>query len=158
MSTRSRVGLLRDDGTVKSIYVHFDGYKEGVGKTLQKHYTKVEDIEKLLELGNLSVLGSEYNETLSKISWHRYDKDLSDEDKKLIEQVDSGSYTITYKDRSGQNEEARIDESLAEFVSKAGNCGEEYMYIFKPDYDGVRKWFMMEVPYFEPLEWLLEGK
>lgn len=34
MSTRSRIGMINPYGSVSSIYCHFDGYPEGVGKTL----------------------------------------------------------------------------------------------------------------------------
>jgi len=61
MSTRSRVGLLTAD-EVRSIYVHFDGYPEGVGKTLVEHWTDPAEIEKLLDLGDLSILGSSLGE------------------------------------------------------------------------------------------------
>ena len=34
MSTRSRIGVMMDDGTVKQVYCHWDGYvEEGVGNT-----------------------------------------------------------------------------------------------------------------------------
>ena len=38
MSTRSRIAKLNEDNTVTSIYCHFDGYLEGVGKTLIQQY------------------------------------------------------------------------------------------------------------------------
>lgn len=56
MSTRSRIGLLRPDGTIASIYCHFDGYLEGVGKTLRENYASTEKVEQLIALGDLSVL------------------------------------------------------------------------------------------------------
>lgn len=62
MSTNSRIGIKRLDGTEKYIYCHWDGYIEHNGLLLQLCYDKPEKIERLLELGNLSVLG-EYLET-----------------------------------------------------------------------------------------------
>jgi len=56
MATRSRIAIENQDGTVDSIYCHFDGYISGVGKTLFNHYDQ-EKLEKLLELGNISTLG-----------------------------------------------------------------------------------------------------
>jgi len=56
MSTRSRIAIENQDGTVDSIYCHFDGYLSGVGKTLFNHYDK-EKLEKLIELGDISSLG-----------------------------------------------------------------------------------------------------
>jgi predicted CxxxxCH...CXXCH cytochrome family protein len=59
MSTRSRIGIINKDKTVTSIYCHFDGYPEGVGKTLKQHWMDTKKIKKLLKLGNLSILGKE---------------------------------------------------------------------------------------------------
>lgn len=56
MATRSRIGILNKDGTVKSIYCHWDGYPEENGKILMKHYPTKESVEALLEKGDMSVL------------------------------------------------------------------------------------------------------
>jgi hypothetical protein len=40
MSTRSRIAIENHHGTVTSIYCHFDGYLEGVGKKLFNHYDR----------------------------------------------------------------------------------------------------------------------
>ena len=67
MATRSRIAIENQDGTVTSIYCHFDGYLDGVGKKLFNHYDR-EKTEKLIELGDISVLGES---TLNTIAYHR---------------------------------------------------------------------------------------
>jgi hypothetical protein len=67
MATRSRIAIENQDGTVTSIYCHFDGHLSGVGKKLFEHYDK-EKTEKLIELGDISVLGES---TLDTIAYHR---------------------------------------------------------------------------------------
>ena len=67
MATRSRIAIENQDRTVTSIYCHFDGYLSGVGKKLFEHYDR-EKTEKLMELGNISVLGES---TLDTIAYHR---------------------------------------------------------------------------------------
>ncbi len=42
MATRSRIGVMLDDGSVKQVYCHFDGYVEGVGLTLIENYDSIE--------------------------------------------------------------------------------------------------------------------
>ena len=37
-STRSYIGLIDKSGRIKATYVHYDGYVDGVGKTLKKYY------------------------------------------------------------------------------------------------------------------------
>lgn len=62
MSTRSYIGVRNLDASVDYIYCHFDGYPEGVGTTLIKHYADMDKVNALLKLGDLSVLGEEIGE------------------------------------------------------------------------------------------------
>jgi hypothetical protein len=64
MATRCRIAIENESGIVKSIYCHFDGYIDGVGKVLFEHYDK-EKLEKLIELGDISVLGTSTENTIA---------------------------------------------------------------------------------------------
>jgi hypothetical protein len=64
MSTRARIAIENQDETVDSIYCHFDGYIDSVGKTLFNHYDQ-EKLEKLLELGDISSLGESTIDTVA---------------------------------------------------------------------------------------------
>lgn len=55
MATRSRIGVVQDDGTVRSIYCHWDGYPKYNGKVLLNHYD-LEKTERLVSLGDISSL------------------------------------------------------------------------------------------------------
>ena len=68
MATRSRIGIEHQDGTVTSIYCHFDGYISGNGETLQTNYSNREKVEQLIALGDISSLESDIDET---IAYHR---------------------------------------------------------------------------------------
>jgi len=68
MSTRSRIAIEKQDGTVESIYCHFDGYLSNNGEILQNHYSTKEKMEKLIELGDISSLGDTPEET---VAYHR---------------------------------------------------------------------------------------
>lgn len=57
MSTPASIKIRRVDGSETSIYLHWDGYIDGAGVTLQKAYSTPEKVEELLALGDLSVLG-----------------------------------------------------------------------------------------------------
>lgn len=57
MATRSTIAKLNPDGSVTSVYCHWDGYPDGVGATLRQHYTNQVKIDLLLALGDLSSLG-----------------------------------------------------------------------------------------------------
>ena len=62
MSTNSTINILNEDGTVDSIYCHWDGYLEFNGKLLQQHYTSEAKVRELISNGDLSILGSEIGE------------------------------------------------------------------------------------------------
>lgn len=62
MSTRSRIGIKNSDGTISSIYCHFDGYPSGVGATLVEHYQSPEKVRQLIGLGDLSYVAPEIGE------------------------------------------------------------------------------------------------
>jgi hypothetical protein len=64
MSTRSRIAIENQDGTVTSVYCHFDGYVKGVGKTLFENYNR-ETTEQLVELGDLSQLNESTETTIA---------------------------------------------------------------------------------------------
>lgn len=59
MATRSRIGIQNEDGSVNSIYCHWDGYPENNGDILVMHYKEREKVQKLIGLGSLSRLATE---------------------------------------------------------------------------------------------------
>lgn len=103
MSTRSRIAIETESGTVKSIYCHFDGYVSGVGKTLYNHYDK-EKLEELIELGDISSLGESTENT---VAYHRdRGEDLCSTDYLSIEGLfgncfNSGEEYVYYLNKDG---------------------------------------------------------
>ena len=55
MSTHARIGIY-ENGAVKSVYCHSDGYIEHVGEILFNHYNTIDKVNKLIMLGDLSRL------------------------------------------------------------------------------------------------------
>lgn len=149
MSTRCRIGILESDGKVKSIYCHHDGYPKGVGEILKIHYNNPDDVEKLIALGDISILGVGYDSKMAKRWWQMVDKGL----KLSEEEIDKiCNMVVPYKDRGETNYEARVDKNVETYMEKLGNSMEEYTYLFREDYSGVYKWFVAESPYFKALE------
>lgn len=62
MSTNANIRIYREDGTRTGIYLHSDGYIDSAGVYLQRFYSTLESVEKLLALGNLSTIGSKIPE------------------------------------------------------------------------------------------------
>jgi hypothetical protein len=56
MATRSTISMMKEDGSILSIYCHWDGYPDNQLPLLENYYNTKEKIEALLSLGNLSFL------------------------------------------------------------------------------------------------------
>jgi hypothetical protein len=63
MGTRSTIGIKSEDGTVKAIYCHWDGYPEGVGAGLVQSYNTPQQVAELINLGGISSLQETMEET-----------------------------------------------------------------------------------------------
>ena len=61
MATRSSIAMATGEG-IRSVYVHWDGYPEGVGATLEEHYQDPDKLTQLLDRGDLSSLAPEIGE------------------------------------------------------------------------------------------------
>ena len=123
MATRSRIGIQNEDGTVSSVYCHWDGYPDHNGKILISNYTEREKVEELIALGSISSLRA--NIAPAPGSDHSFEKPQED-------------VTIAYhRDRGEDLDVGRIDASLEEF-EKEDN--EEYGYVLTKD----NVWFVSE--------------
>ena len=75
MSTNSLVAYLREDGSVVSSYVHYDGYSTGVGEMLLENYNSEELARELAtDLGYASSL----RETIATSHEDRANSDVSE--------------------------------------------------------------------------------
>lgn len=119
MATRSTIAIQNDD-TIRMIYCHWDGYPDGVGETLKKHYTDKNKINKLIDLGSLSYLGEKIEAPVE--SKHSFNNPVPD-------------VTVAYhRDR---NEDLDIIEIKTNDLSTAfdkylnGKNFEQFNYIYK---------------------------
>jgi hypothetical protein len=103
MATRSRIAIENQDRTVTSIYCHFDGYISGNGEILQTLYTNRKKVEKLIALGDISVLGDDPEHT-----------------------------TAYHRDRS-EDFNQNTHNNVEDFFDEAFGAGEEYAYLFTLD-------------------------
>jgi len=65
MSTRGAIGMRQPDGSVQAVYVHHDAYVAGVGAILGGWYKTPELVKGLLDLGDLSSLGTTLADTVA---------------------------------------------------------------------------------------------
>jgi len=54
MSTRSRIGIQLSDESVLSVYHHWDGYPEWLGRILKTHYNTRDKVAELIDGGDMS--------------------------------------------------------------------------------------------------------
>ena len=54
MATRGRIGIELSDGSILSIYSHWDNYPEYNGRILRTHYNTREKVEELIDSGDRS--------------------------------------------------------------------------------------------------------
>ena len=108
MSTRSRIGIELQNGSIVSAYHHSDGYPEWLGKILTEHYTTKEKVTELIDGGDMSSCWT--NE--------RWSNDLLDRHRDV--------YGPNYYSYRGEDSPPRLDENKYDYLAE----GEEYAYIY----------------------------
>lgn len=110
MATRSRIGIEKEDGTVESIYCHWDGYPENNGNRLLNDYSDRKKVERLIALGDISYLAPEVEPS----GEHSFEK------------PQDGVVVAYGRDRGEERTRPRKDRSVAAF---AKSDVEEYGYV-----------------------------
>lgn len=101
MSTRARVGMVRPNQTILSIYTQNDGYISHHGPLLLENYNTPKAVLALLRQGDCSVL----NETVDDCVFYA-------------------------RDRGELKCEARTNNTASLFYHRANECNAEYIYLF----------------------------
>ena len=70
MATRSRIGIVLKDDSIRSVYHHWDGYPEWLGVTLREHYNTDEKVATLIDGGNMSCCWSTTGEDGEEVEPH----------------------------------------------------------------------------------------
>lgn len=122
MSTRSNIAIKRKNGTVESIYCHWDGYLSYNGKILLENYKNIDKINRLFELGDISSLRKETEPT----GEHTFD-------------APQKNVTIFYgRDRGEDNVSKQVWNSLGEYFKNIDTLWIEYIYVYDEE---KQAWF-----------------
>ena len=121
MATRSRIGIQLKDDSVLSVYHHWDGYPEWLGKQLMEHYNTRDKVADLIDGGDMSCCWS-------NSLWGK--------------ELPEGEYAPEYYSLRGEDCPPRLDKDMEEFFAD----GEEYSYIFRND-----NWFAYDMHQFEDM-------
>ena len=120
MATRARLGLKLEDGSILSVYHHWDGYPEWLGVTLKERYNTKEKIAELIDGGNMS---SCWSDNIYDVMTGKFIK---------IEDPKPNYY-------GGDDEAPRLDKNFDEYKVNS-TMGEEFIYVF----DGEWKAFEID--------------
>ena len=121
MSTRSRIGLELSDGSILSVYHHWDGYTSWLGRILQTHYNSYEKASELIDGGDMSCCWT----------YTPFDYDGK-----------ASKYGPNYYSLRGDDCPPRLDKDMDEFFAD----GEEYSYIFRNG-----NWYAYDMHQFEDM-------
>ena len=122
MGTRSRIAIQNQDGTLNSIYCHWDGYPSHNGAILKESYKEEARVRELISLGSLSSLAP-------KIS--------ADEDTPHSFNSPQEGVCVFYgRDRGEEEVGPATHKTLDELIECAGDSWGEYVYIFNPETSG----------------------
>ena len=120
MGTRSLIAMESpSDKSCRVIYCHWDGYPSHNGKVLLEHYTDAQKVSGLMDLGDMSSLGSVLGE---KHDWNQYQ---------------GPGCNVYGRDRGEEGTEAKTVASRKELLEV--NMGQEYTYLF----DKTGKWLIL---------------
>jgi hypothetical protein len=108
MSTRARIGLELKNGSILSVYHHWDGYPEWLGRILKTHYNTRQKAAELIDGGDMSSCWTEDR-------WNSETK--------------AQEYGPQYYSQRGDDCPPRLDADLVEYLLPEN--GEEYHYLFR---------------------------
>lgn len=114
MSTNSTISVLLNDGSVRTVYCHWDGYVEHNGKLLRSYYNSQEDAELVTSLGSLSSLGK----NLFPNGEHSFDAPEKD-------------CTVAYSRDRGDDFYEEVFTSIEEYLGEFAD--EEFNYLWYKD-------------------------
>ena len=107
MATRSRIGLELKNGNILSVYHHWDGYPEWLGRILKTHYNTRAKAAELIDGGDMS-------SAWTNCGWQNETR------------PETGP--MYYSER-GDDCPPRLDQDLCEFLLPDNS--EEYAYLFR---------------------------
>ena len=119
MGTRSRIGIQLSDDSILSVYHHWDGYPEWLGRILNTHYNSKDKVSELIDGGDMSCAWSNERWTGKELAPY------------VTEIKEQEEYGPQYYSQRGEDCPPRLDKNLCEYLLPDNS--EEFAYIFRND-------------------------
>jgi len=117
MATRGRIGYELSDGSILSVYHHWDSYPDWLGKTLKENYNSEEKVTDLIDGGDMSVCWT--------------DDTFRNSDGKIVKKAEFGPQ---YYSERGEDCPPNV-MSMSQYLDKDNN--EEYAYIWTKNQEWI---------------------
>lgn len=133
MATRSRIGILHKDGSILAHYCHSDGYFSHNGRILEDHWQNRAAIQKLIDLGDMSVLGPKLGKK-HDFDWRSgYEKAPGEDYAAMFDRINQderAEWCLFYKRDRGEKGDLKPKRyaSIHEFA--ASGDAEEFLYLW----------------------------
>ena len=111
MGTRARIGLELQDGSVLSVYHHYDGYPKWLGRILTTHYNTKESVSDLIDGGDMS-------SAWTNCGWNNETR------------PETGPMYYTSRGESIENNAPELSKDHGEYLKMSADSDEEYSYLF----------------------------
>mgnify|MGYP001243649538 FL=1 len=137
MGTRSRIGLALSLDHIVSVYCHYDGYIQHNGRKLVEKFNTQELVEDLINGGDMSSLDTIHTWESSPLKQIVIDADGNKTVEYMRDADDNWVYSPVKATSSPQYYSERGEDCPPQFTNFdefiAGNCGEEWCYLFTPN-------------------------
>lgn len=135
MSTRSKIGIIRLDGTVDHIYCHWDGYPEHNGYILFNNYSNINKLNELIKNGDMSIL----NEHIFPVPDKPHNFGSLDES-----QDDVCIFYNRERNEDWKHTCPKTSKDIYRFINECRMSDCDYAYLFD---ERNNKWLFSPIPY-----------
>ena len=134
MSTNSLIAMKTKEGKFRFVYCHSDGYLGYNGMILNDYYKDYNKVEKLINLGDISSLGTDPN--------------VEEKDNKFFDTSTYQLHTWVRDYKRWRNEDCPyVELDFRTFNRMCQKSSAEYIYLFLPTKNGGYRWLFREVIY-----------
>lgn len=135
MSTRSKIGIVRCDGSVDHIYCHWDGYPEHNGCLLFNQYNNINKINELIKNGDMSLLNEHIFPDPTRPHGFEFNEERQD---------DVCLFYNRDREEDWKHTCPRTSKNIYQFIDECKRSDCDYAYLFD---ERQNEWIFSPIPY-----------